>query len=206
MNNNTLFPTQSLRLKIITESQKQPVSKRNINRATSMVLFQSLIRSFFFLLFNYPTKKFTKGIYNIQQFFHPLFPRGKITWMLNRANNNWIMKGLYLSYYNNHWEKNGRRTKKKKIHTVGHPMAILSNKHCQGLGGIIGLVSSNFPASSSPGILLQPEFLIDNILARSSPVPLNPVILDDIIGITRTEDALMVSSPRRRDNAQEFCK
>ncbi|WVZ15292.1 hypothetical protein V8G54_012858 [Vigna mungo] len=44
---------------------------------------------------------------------------------------------------------------------------------------------------------------MDKILARSSPLPLNPVILDDIIGITRTDEALMVSSPKPRDNAQE---
>jgi hypothetical protein len=61
-------------------------------------------------------------------------------------------------------------------------------------------------ASSSIGILLQPEFLIDKILARSSALPLKPFILDDIIGITRTEDALMVSSPKPRVNAKEFCK
>jgi len=75
-----------------------------------------------------------------------------------------------------------------------------------GLGGTTELVSINFPAASSIGILLQPEFLMDKILARSSPLPLNPVILDDIIGITRTDEALMVSSPKPRDNAQEVCK
>jgi len=47
---------------------------------------------------------------------------------------------------------------------------------------------------------------MDKILARSSPLPLNPVILDDIIGITRTDEALMVSSPKPRDSAQEVCK
>jgi len=47
---------------------------------------------------------------------------------------------------------------------------------------------------------------MDKILARSSPLPLNPVILDDTIGITRTDEALMVSSPKPRDNAQEVCK
>lgn len=87
--------------------------------------------------------------------------------------------------------------------TVVHPIATY---HYQGLGGTNGLVSINFPASSSTGILLHPEFLMDKILALSSPVPLNPVILDDIIGITRTEDALMVSSPKPRDNAKELCK
>lgn len=115
------------------------------------------------------------------------------------------MKGLYLRLsYSNHEKKWEIKEKKKSTPFQGNPMAI--NKLSQGLGGIIGLVSSNLIASSSAGILLQPEFLMDKILALSRPLPLKPVILDDIIGITRTEDALMVSSPKPSDNAQEVCK
>lgn len=44
--------------------------------------------------------------------------------------------------------------------------------------------------------LLHPDPLIDKILARSSPFPLNPVIFDDTIGITRMADAFMESSPK----------
>lgn len=67
-------------------------------------------------------------------------------------------------------------------------------------------MSSIFTASSSIEILLQPEFLEDRILARSNPLPLKPVIFDDTMGITRTADALIESSPIPRDNAQALCK
>lgn len=47
---------------------------------------------------------------------------------------------------------------------------------------------------------------MEKILARSNPFPLKPVIFDDTIGITRTADALIESSPNPRDNAQAVCK
>jgi hypothetical protein len=37
---------------------------------------------------------------------------------------------------------------------------------------------------------------------RSVPVPLNPVVLEETIGIASTEEALMVSSPRPSDMEQ----
>jgi len=112
---------------------------------------------------------------------------------------------LNYEWFISHLHQSLKKSEKKKIQNLGNPTA-MTNKHYQGLGGTVELVSSNFVASSSIGILLQPEFLIDKILERSSPLPLKPFILDDIIGITRTEDALIVSSPKPRDNAQEVCK
>lgn len=99
-----------------------------------------------------------------------------------------------------------KEKKKRKIEEKINPKPGKIFYIYQGLEGTIALVSSNLVASSSIGILLQTEFLIDKILARSSPLPLKPVILDDIIGITKTEDALIVSSPKPRVNAQEVCK
>lgn len=59
---------------------------------------------------------------------------------------------------------------------------------------------------SSAGILFQPGPLIGKNFDLSELVPLKPVILEDTIGITSTEDALMESSPNPSDNAQAFCK
>ena len=70
----------------------------------------------------------------------------------------------------------------------------------------IELVSISFALSSSIGILLQPIFLMAKYLARSAALPLNPVIFDDTMGITRTEDALIVSSPNPSANKQPVCK
>jgi hypothetical protein len=67
-------------------------------------------------------------------------------------------------------------------------------------------VSSIFAPSSSIEILLQPAFRKEKIFARSNPFPLKPVIFDDIMGITRTADALIESSPTPSDNAQAVCK
>lgn len=47
---------------------------------------------------------------------------------------------------------------------------------------------------------------MENIRLRSNPLPLKPVIFDDIIGITRTADALMESSPKPSDNKHVVCK
>ena len=44
--------------------------------------------------------------------------------------------------------------------------------------------------------LLHPDPLMDRILARSSPFPLNPVIFEDTIGMTRIADAFIESSPK----------
>jgi hypothetical protein len=41
---------------------------------------------------------------------------------------------------------------------------------------------------------------------RSVPAPLNPVVLEETIGIASTEEALMVSSPRPSDMEQADCK
>lgn len=54
--------------------------------------------------------------------------------------------------------------------------------------------------------LLHPEPLMDIILARSSPFPLNPVIFDDTIGITKIADALIESSPKPNAAKQAVCK
>lgn len=54
--------------------------------------------------------------------------------------------------------------------------------------------------------LLHPDHpLIDNILALSRPFPLNPVILEDTIGITRIADALIESSPKPNAVKQAAC-
>lgn len=60
--------------------------------------------------------------------------------------------------------------------------------------------------SSCVEILFQPGPLRGKNLDLSELVPLKPVILEDTIGITSTEDALIESSPNPRDNEQAFCK
>lgn len=58
------------------------------------------------------------------------------------------------------------------------------------LWGSIEVVSKIFSlSSSSTEILLQPEPRGENNLLRPKPLPLKPVILDETIGITSTEDA-----------------
>lgn len=66
-------------------------------------------------------------------------------------------------------------------------------------------VSNNSASSPSIEIVLQPEFLKDKILALSSLFPRKPVIFDDTIGITKTADALIESSPKPNDNEQAVC-
>lgn len=53
--------------------------------------------------------------------------------------------------------------------------------------------------------LLHPDPLMDIILARSSPFPLNPVIFEDTIGITRIADAFIESSPKPNAAKQAVC-
>lgn len=55
--------------------------------------------------------------------------------------------------------------------------------------------SSNSVSSSSIEILLQLDFLKDN-LALFKCGPLKPFMLEDTMGITKTEDALIESSPK----------
>nr|GMC91734.1 monothiol glutaredoxin-S7, chloroplastic [Ipomoea batatas] len=57
------------------------------------------------------------------------------------------------------------------------------------LWGSIAVASKILSPSSSTEILLQPWPLTENNLARSSPLPRKPFILDDTIGITKTDDA-----------------
>jgi len=53
--------------------------------------------------------------------------------------------------------------------------------------------------------LLHPDPLMDKIFARSSPFPLNPVIFEDTIGITRIADAFIESSPNPSAAKQAVC-
>lgn len=54
--------------------------------------------------------------------------------------------------------------------------------------------------------LLHPDPLMDKIFARSSPFPLNPVIFEDTIGITKIADAFIESSPKPKAAKQAVCK
>lgn len=54
--------------------------------------------------------------------------------------------------------------------------------------------------------LLHPDPLMDNIFARSSPFPLNPVIFEDTIGITKIADAFIESSPKPNAAKQAVCQ
>lgn len=99
-----------------------------------------------------------------------------------------------------------KQLKKKKNHACKY--SVLIDNPYQGLGGSPALVSNNFAPSSSIEMPLQsePEFFRLKSLALSSLFPLKPFIFDDTIGITRTADALIESSPSPNDIEQAVCK
>ena len=61
-------------------------------------------------------------------------------------------------------------------------------------------------SSSSFKRLLQLEDRRGINFDRSKMVPLRPVILEETMGITKTEDALSDSSPKPNDREQAACK
>lgn len=85
-------------------------------------------------------------------------------------------------------------------------MSLVYSHIYQWLGEGIVPDSSISVSFSSIEILLQPEFPKENNLARLKFVPLNPVILEDTMGITKTDEALIGSSPKPNDSAQALCE